>query len=358
MAHIRRHPINGKWQVRYRDPTGRERSKNFDRKVDADRFAATVTADVYRGDYLDPQLGQTTVAEFAERWTATRQHLAQATRDHDRHLLASLILPTFAERPVASLRQSEIAAWLSELDAAPSTRAKALQKLSAILRLAVADGALKVNPSDGVKRPTVRATREGRALTDAEVSKILEAAEQVDASKATMVWLMARAGLRIGEVLALKRSDVDVAGRLLHVRASMSRREGVRPVKGREGQGRTLPLSEDLVDRLRVHLSGSVASIEGWLVTASRGGRVRYDNWRTRTWRRIEELADIGDVNPHDLRHTLATRLFVVDGWTVPQVQAFLGHADPRVTLKVYTHVFPEDLPKPSRGQFADSLGV
>ena len=358
MAHIRRHPVSGKWQVRYRDPTGRERSKNFDRNFDAERFAATVTADVYRGDYLDPHMGRTTVAEFAERWTATRQHLAQATRDHDRHLLASLILPTFGERPVASLRQSEVAAWLSELDVAPSTKAKALQKLSAVLRLAVADGALKVNPADGVDRPTVKTKREGRALTDAEVSKILEAAEQVDPDTAVMVWLMARAGLRIGEVLALNRSDVDLAARMLNVHTSMSRREGDRPVKGRDGRGRTIPISEDLAERLRNHMARKVASIDGRLFTAPRGGRVRYDNWRTRTWYRIEKLADIGDVNPHDLRHTLATRLFVVDGWTVPQVQALLGHADPRVTLKVYTHVFPEDLPKPSRGQFADSLGV
>jgi hypothetical protein len=54
MATIRRHPKSGHWQVRYRDPSGRQRAKNFERKVDADKFAATVTADVYRGDYIDP----------------------------------------------------------------------------------------------------------------------------------------------------------------------------------------------------------------------------------------------------------------------------------------------------------------
>ena len=101
MAHIRRHPRSGRWQVRYRDPGGRERSRTFDRKADADRFAATVIADVVRGDYIDPRQGKITVAEFAERWQATRSHLAQATRDQDRHLLGSLVLPTFGRRPVA-----------------------------------------------------------------------------------------------------------------------------------------------------------------------------------------------------------------------------------------------------------------
>lgn len=221
----------------------------------------------------------------------------------------------------------------------------------------MADGALKVNPADGIERPTVRAEREGRALSDREVAKILEAAEDVDPDLAPMVWLMARAGLRVGEVLALKRPAVDLAGRMLTVEASMSRREGVRPVKGRDGRGRTIPMPEDLAERLRGHLAGTVASIEGWVFTAPRGGRVRYDNWRTRTWNRIVARAGVGDVNPHDLRHTLATRLFTVDGWTVPQVQAFLGHADPKVTLSIYTHIAAEDLPAPSSGHFVDTQG-
>ena len=80
MAHIRRHPRSGRWQVRYRDPSGRERSKTFERKMDANRFAATVTADVLRADYIDPQAGKVTVGEFAARWVATRSHLAQSTR--------------------------------------------------------------------------------------------------------------------------------------------------------------------------------------------------------------------------------------------------------------------------------------
>ncbi len=355
MATIRRHPrAQSRWQVRYRDADGRQRARNFERKIDADRFAATVTADVLRGEYIDPRLGHTTFGEFAERWTATRGHLAQSTQDQDRHYMSSLILPRFSHRAVGSLRQSEIAAWVSALDAAPATKVKALQKLSAVLRLAVADGALKSNPADGVKRPSLK-TREGRAMTDNEVWRILEAAEEVDPDKAAMVWIMARAGLRVGEVLALKRADVDLAARMLHVGASMSRREGVRPVKGRGGRGRRIPMSEDLAERLGIHMDRTLASIDGWLFTAPKGGRVRYNNWRARTWTRIVESAGVGDVKAHDLRHTVATRLFVVDGWSVPQVQAFLGHVDPTITLRVYTHVNSESLPEPSSGHIVDT---
>jgi hypothetical protein len=138
----------------------------------------------------------------------------------------------------------------------------------------------------------------------------------------------------------------------------MSRRDGLQPVKGRDGRGRTVPMSEDLAARLREHLSRTVASIDGWLFTSPMGGRVRYNNWRARTWSRVVEAADVGEVKAHDLRHTLATRLFVVDGWSVPQVQAMLDHVDQTVTLRVYTHVRSEELPEPSSGHYVDTVSV
>ncbi len=180
MAHIRRHSRSGRWQVRYRDPDRTERSKTFQRKADAEDFAVTVAADVLRGDYIDPRLGKVTVAEFAERWQATRIHLAQSTRDQDRHLLGSLVFPAFGGRPVVSLRPSEIQTWLARIEVAPATKAKALQKLAAILRLAVGDGAIKTNPCDGNHRPSPKPQREGRALTEVEVAAVIDSAEDFD----------------------------------------------------------------------------------------------------------------------------------------------------------------------------------
>ena len=61
MAHIRRHPnAKDRWQVRYLDPGGRERAKNFSRKSDAERFLHTVETDKLRGEWIyawlkDPQ---------------------------------------------------------------------------------------------------------------------------------------------------------------------------------------------------------------------------------------------------------------------------------------------------------------
>ena len=207
MAHIRRHPRSGRWQVRYRDPSGRERSKTFERKTDATRFAATVTADVVRGDFIDPQAGKTTMGEFALRWQATRSHLAQATRDQDRHYLNSLILPTFGTRAVAGIRRSEVETWLANLNAAPATKGRRCRTGSG----AAGGGGRWGDQGEPVRRypaPFAEPRREGRALTEDDVTAVISAAEQIDESTAGMVWLMARAGLRIGEVLALRRDDL------------------------------------------------------------------------------------------------------------------------------------------------------
>ena len=75
-----------------------------------------------------------------------------------------------------------------------------------------------------------------------------------------------------------------------------------------------------------------VAGIGDLVVTAPRGGPLRYPNWRNRVWTKITDRLDF-DVVPHDLRRTVATRLFVVDRWNPAEVEAFMGHSDPRMTL-------------------------
>lgn len=70
MAHIqdRGRGHGRRWQARYRDPDGRERSKTFTRKVDAQRWLDQVTADMVTGRYIDPKAGRVSLGEFAAQW--------------------------------------------------------------------------------------------------------------------------------------------------------------------------------------------------------------------------------------------------------------------------------------------------
>ena len=70
MASIRK-TDSSTWQVRYRDPNGRQHARNFDRKIDASRFANTVETDKARGDWLDPRLAKVTFEELGRYTDAT-----------------------------------------------------------------------------------------------------------------------------------------------------------------------------------------------------------------------------------------------------------------------------------------------
>jgi len=309
-----------------------------------------VETDKRRGTWIDQQAGAIDFATYADRWQAGRVDKAPATKNRDASYLRSMILPTFAEREVGTIRPSEVETWLATLNRADSTRTKALQIFRSILEVARRDRAIVTNPAADVRPPGDEPERVGKALDDSEVAGILAAAEEVDESTAPVVWLMVAAGLRIGEALALARRDVDLEAGTLTIRQSLNRDGDLVATKGRKraDQGRTIPLRPDLADRLRRHLAASVPSIDGLAFTSPRGGPIRYTNWRRRVWLPILAASGV-DANPHDLRHTCATRLFVVDRWGPVEVQRFLGHRDPRITLRIYTHVASEDLPAPSR---------
>jgi hypothetical protein len=67
-----RHGHGRRWKARYLDPDGRERSKTFARKLDAENFLTQNGADMLRGTYLDPDAGKLTLHKYADRWRESR----------------------------------------------------------------------------------------------------------------------------------------------------------------------------------------------------------------------------------------------------------------------------------------------
>jgi integrase len=278
-------------------------------------------------------------------WRDLQPLKAESTRRRDESLLDLHILPVFGGRRIGNIRPSDVERWVNRLERAPDTVTKALRILRSVFEIAVKDGLIPSNPAVDVKPPKGRRASLARALTDVEVEALIRASDEVDPVSAPIVWLMARCGLRIGEALASRRNDLDLDAGTLRVERSMSRHEGVRPLKSRQqGESRTIPLPSDVISRLRHH--PVPLQSDGWLFPTAAGSAMSDSNWRKRIWRRIKIEAQV-ECRPHDLRHTVATRLFVVARWTPGEVQRYMGHMDPRVTLAIYTHISAEDLPAP-----------
>src|SRR6266508_4231641 len=115
MAHVRRAKSGRGWEARYRDPMGKERGRTFRTKRDAELFLGRQSADIQRGDYLDPRLGRTTIAHWAEEWLQTTVHLKPKTRASYESILRKRILPVFGNARIGAVEQVDIRRFVAEL---------------------------------------------------------------------------------------------------------------------------------------------------------------------------------------------------------------------------------------------------
>jgi truncated hemoglobin YjbI len=105
MGHIERRIWSGKasYRARYRDPAGRERSKSFKRKADAERWLAEIEHAKARGTWTDPALGRTRFDDWLASWWATTTNLRPTTRARDELVLRLYARPRFGNVPLAAM---------------------------------------------------------------------------------------------------------------------------------------------------------------------------------------------------------------------------------------------------------------
>jgi hypothetical protein len=203
VASIQKRVRNGKisYRVRYRDPTGRQRSKVFARKVDADNWLhANETAKQERR-WVDPAAGRERFGEWAERWYATTAALRPTTRRDYRVLLDRQVLPAFAAARLADLDALAVREWLAGLvDAGLSAKRtrKAHQVLAQVLDTAVDGDKLARNVAAGVKLPKVQR----REVGFLDAVQVEAPAEAIDPRYSTLVRFAAYSGLRPCELVA------------------------------------------------------------------------------------------------------------------------------------------------------------
>jgi integrase len=154
------------------------------------------------------------------------------------------------------------------------------------------------------------------------------------------VYLAGVLGLRYGEVAALRRSDIDlVEGGELRVRRTLTevgqRVEFASPKSS--ASARTLVLPGPMADELVAHVE-LLALVDDDLLFADAQGRpIRRSRFRYQVFQPAVEAAGLTGLTFHGLRHSAATR-WVAAGVDVRTVQAWLGHADPSLVLRLYAH--------------------
>jgi integrase len=213
-----------------------------------------------------------------------------------------------------------------------------LAPVQALLATAVEEGIIRSNPAlgvrlarrDGVSRPSTDERELRKALSREELARLLGA---IDEHWRLFFELLAHTGLRIGEAVELRWSDIDFGSTpTVHVRRQFFQGEVGVP-KTRHGV-RAIPLSTGMA-RALWQRQGAPAEL---VFMTMRGTRVQRDNLWRRVLKPAAREAGVEWVGFHTFRHTCASLLFGA-GKNVKQVQEWLGHHDPGFTLRTYVHL-------------------
>jgi integrase len=354
-----RHGKGRRWDVRYRDESQppQQRHKAFERKQDAERFLAKTTTDLAHGAYVSPASGKVTVKTYAESWRLAQVH-RPTSRAHVETMLRGHVYPTFGDRALASIRTSEVQAWVRGLEdhLAPATIQIVYSFLASMFRAAVLDRLIAVSPCVRIALPAV-APKEIEPLETGKVEALIGAIPQ--RYRALLV-LLAGSGPRQGEAFGLELGHVDFLRRTLKVEQQLVTVPGkppyLAPPKTRASY-RTIPLPQVVVDALAAHLAAFPAVSTEVLDTTvkpapklrtarllfldDRGEPIRRTRF-SEAWRPAARAAGLGDdVTGHDLRHYYAS-LLIAHNESVKVVQKRLGHKSAVETLDTYANLWPD----------------
>ncbi|MGB3763727.1 MAG: site-specific integrase [Ornithinimicrobium sp.] len=296
-----------------------------------------------------------TLATFATRWLGSTLP-ASERKDSTKSLYASLtrthvINSEMGRLPLNRVRPSSVERFLTHLRAkglAESSVRQIYTVTRAIGDAAVRDGLLADNPLAAIKRPRVSSV-ESHFLTPSQVQQLISAAS--GSRYAPMFALLVNTGLRRGEALALRWTDIDLAARTLRVRGTLARIDGelvVTPPKSAKSR-RTVPLSGTAVAILE-QLEQRTASERdralnlwadsGFVFTTGFGEPCDPRN-ALRALKVAADMAGLQNVGLHTLRHSAAS-VMLTNGVPISVVSEILGHSGISITVDVYGHVAPD----------------
>jgi integrase len=348
----RRYGRGKRWRVRWIDPeTGRKREQLFEKQSDAERHDVNVRADIARGQYIDPRAGRVTLGEHAARWEANQVTGESQARIID-NALRLHILPELESRPLSAIRRSDVQALVKGLAEAlaPGTVRNVYEVMARLMTAAVDDRLISATPCTRIALPPVADVE----VVPPTVERVQEIALAIPDRYRAAVIMLAGSGLRIGELLGLRVTDVDFLRRSVRVERQRLQNGKIAPPKTAKSR-RTVPLGRVVVDALAAHLAAYPSG--EWLFTDDFGRPISYTWWKRAWAAAFDELQAVEDAaaekarrkrvaieraTTHDLRHFYASAL-IAGGATVKQVQTVLGHSSAVITLRVYSHLWPGD---------------
>jgi integrase len=290
---------------------------------------------------------------FLQQWlTAIRPSIRPSTYASYEGMVRLHIAPAIGRIPLDKLAVDHIASLIRQKEADERLSSRSVRYVLLVLRnalnKAVRWGIVTRNVATLVDGPRV-AHKDVRVLSPEETTRLLSAAHNDQYE--CLVVLAVSTGIRLGEALAVKWTDIDLDRRQVRIDKSLQRVSGrglvLTETKTRRSR-RTIVLPVISAEALRKRRGQQRAQQrafgrgwrdDGYVFTSSTGAPVDARNVQ-RSFRRILRRARLPRMRFHDLRHSCAS-LLLTQGVAPRVVMETLGHSRISVTMDTYTHVMP-----------------
>ena len=320
--------------------------KTFRTLADARAWRAETQNSLNRGTLRAPS--RTTFSEAADDWMKAAKAGGVRTRSGDSYKPGALrtynqalryrVLPRFGEMKISAITRNEIQDLVDELlaqELAASTVRNSILPMRSIYRRLLARQEILINPTLGLAMPAIRQRRE-RVARPEEAQQLLEVLPREDRAP----WAIALyAGLRRGEIKALRWGDVDFEAGLIRVERGWDPIEG--PIEPKSNAGkRRVPMTGLLRSYLAAQRLRRGGGEEAELVFGRSDGReLRADTLMERG-RKIWGEAGLTPVGLHECRHTYAA-FMIAAGVNAKALSSYMGHSTISMTLDRYGHLMP-----------------
>jgi integrase len=361
-GHIRRRGVRS-WAVVIdlgRDGSGRRKQKWHSvsgTRSDAEDALVRILRSLQTGEYVEPS--KLTVKSYLEKWLADYAKPKTSGKTYERYaeIVDAHLVPTLGHHRLAKLQPLHIQTLYTNAlksgrrdgkgGLSPRTVLHIHRVLHQALGQAVRWQLLVRNPTTAVEPPRPQ-NREMKVLSEANTARLLSLSEGTDIR--IPVLLAVTAGMRRGEILALKWSDLDLQAGMVAVTKSLEQtNEGLALKSPKTAKGRrTIPLPKLALDGLKQHKVaqaehrlrlGEVYNDLG-LICPTADGSLREPDSFSQSFQIFLRKSGLPQVRFHDLRHTHATQL-LRQGVHPKVVAERLGHSSITLTLDTYSHVVP-----------------
>lgn len=351
--------VKSAWEVAYRDQDQKRRSKQFKMKKSADAFMLKVQTEIEQGVHVAESQTRTIKEVCRSYLIYSETRVADGRIGRNRHRSIDMavrrsIVPNIGALNIADLTPLRVErlyeAMTTKDGLAPRSARYRLQMLRQIGDFAVKHGHLKRNPvGEGIRELRGAATPVIRTFSPDEIGRLLKAAavrvpgghHHTTLTLNLAVNLAAFCGLRFGEIMGLSLGNIDFGRRLLCVRRSLSRLDGLKGPKTPAGR-RDIPMPTHIASMLRAYIAEFYKpNPDELIVRTNSGGRLLSSSFHSSHWPRLLSRAGLLDDGEryhfHALRHFAASWM-IENGLPVTDVAMLLGHAKFDMTLQVYAH--------------------